>query len=207
MDRDILINSLYFRHACKVFDRDKKVDKESLELILESARLAPSSFGMEPWRFEVICNKSLKEQLKPHCWNQNQITNCSHLIAIIATTKAPTQIEYIESMFARRGLSTEATKAYVDRYLDYINNLDSVTEWVKRQCYIASSHMMVYASLLGIDTCPIEGFDKDGVNSTLELDTNIEEIALLLPIGYRKNSKNPPKARKRFEDVITFEGC
>ena len=82
------MEAMDFRHACKIFDETKKVSTEDMNYILEAGRKAPSSFGMEPWKFLVITNKELKEKLKPVCWDQAQITTCSHLVVILAAIDA-----------------------------------------------------------------------------------------------------------------------
>ncbi len=73
-----------FRHACKIFDETKKINEQDLNFILEAGRKSPSSFGMEPWKFLVITNEELKAKIRPFCWDQIQITSCSHLIIILA---------------------------------------------------------------------------------------------------------------------------
>ena len=70
-----------FRHACKVFDESKKISDEDIMFILDMGRKSPSSFGMEAWKFLVITNEELKAKLRPACWDQVQITSCSHYIS------------------------------------------------------------------------------------------------------------------------------
>jgi len=76
--------SLNFRHACKIFDENKKISAEDMKYILEAGRKSPSSFGMEAWKFLVITNQELKAKLRPACWDQVQITSCSHLVVVLA---------------------------------------------------------------------------------------------------------------------------
>ena len=73
-----------FRHACKIFDETKKISDENIKTIMQCAVKSPSSFGMEPWKFLVITNDKLKQKLKPYCWDQVQITSCSHLVVCLA---------------------------------------------------------------------------------------------------------------------------
>ena len=81
-------NAMAFRHACKVFDESKKVSDEDMRFILEVGRTSPSSFGMEGWKFLVITNEALKAKLRPSCWDQVQITSCSHLVVVLAAIDA-----------------------------------------------------------------------------------------------------------------------
>jgi len=195
--------SLYFRHACKHFDSSKKIPEDDLNFILNAGRLAPSSFGMEPWRFLVIRNQKLKEELKPLCWNQNQITECSDLVVIIGEIESVQNPEYYSKMFKKKGLPQKDTEAYIQKYEEYISNLHSISGWVSKQCYIAADHMMVYASLIEIDSCPIEGFEPRKVDKLLGLDRKKERSVLLLPLGYRVNPA-PKKQRREFEEVVSF---
>jgi len=78
------MKAMDFRHACKVFDDSKKISDENINYILEAGHKSPSSFGMEAWKFLVITNEALKAKLRPACWDQVQITSCSHLVIVLA---------------------------------------------------------------------------------------------------------------------------
>ncbi|MCW9027037.1 MAG: NAD(P)H-dependent oxidoreductase, partial [Thiovulaceae bacterium] len=197
---------------------DKKIPEEEFDFLLESARLSPSSFGMEPWKFLVITNQELKEKLKPNCWNQNQIDSCSHLVVVLAKTAAVQDDNYVNAMFARRGLAEDDTKNYISKFKEYLKDkvMNFVTryfykkftqdraiyEWCCRQTYIASANMTTTAAMIGIDSCFIEGFIKEDVEKTLELDTSKEEVSLILTFGYRINEPRE-KYRLEFNKVVT----
>ncbi len=191
-----VIDALKFRHACKQFDPSKKVEKQNLDIILEAACLSPSSFGMEAWKFLVLESKSLREKLRPACWNQAQVTDASHVIAILARPAviAPDQ-EYVLESFQRRGLSEDATHAYVERYKHYIDTeVDPRMPryaWCAKQCYIALANIMTCAASLGIDSCPLEGFEKTRVEEILEIDTDAYQVAVLVALGYRAGAQTP----------------
>ena len=185
--------ALQKRYACKLFDPSYHLAKEQVEKILEYGRLSPSSFGMEPWRFIVVEDQKHKEALQPLCWNQPQITTCSHLVIILADKASVQDEEYIEAMFARRGLDKEATAAYIQRYKEFLAKQD-ISCWVQKQCYIAAANMMTGASEEGIDSCPIEGFEKERVEEYLKLDTTKLEVALLIAFG--KCAKEAPKKHR-----------
>jgi len=213
-----ILEAYNFRHACKIFDKDKKISEEDFDFLLETARLSPSSFGMEPWRYLVITNQELKEKIKPSCWNQDQIDTCSHLVVILADTKAVQDEEYIKKMFSRRGLNEDDTKNYVQKFKEYLKDkmMNFVTryfykkftedraiyEWCSRQTYIAAANMTTSAAMIGIDSCFIEGFEKEKVEETLELDTSKEELALILTFGYRVNGQKP-KYRLNIDEIVT----
>ncbi|NWF66450.1 MAG: NAD(P)H-dependent oxidoreductase [Campylobacterales bacterium] len=200
--RHIIMKAFKFRHACKLFDKDKKISKCDMQTILEAGRLSPSSFGMEPWKFLVIQNSELKQMLQPVCWNQVQITTCSDLVIILAK-KIPLDAtsEYVKNSFARKELSKEMFDAYMTKYSNYISTKD--INWCMKQCYIALANMMSVAAFLNIDSCPIEGFEKEKVEEILNIDTNIFEVAVIITFGYRVNNQ-PTQHRLSSQEVITY---
>ncbi len=197
-----------FRHACKRFDENRKLSKEEMTFILEAGRKSPSSFGQEPWKFLVITNETLKAKLRPLCWDQPQITSCSHLLVILAAIERVRPASGIPTQcFGRRPLPPEKIQAYIDLYGSFLAETFSSDEktyaWTARQCYIAAANMMTGAASIGIDSCPIEGFDKEKLETALELDTGKWQVALVLPFGHRANPQ-PEQLRLPLEEVVEY---
>lgn len=197
-----------FRHACKVFDESKKIDDEVMHYILEAGRKSPSSFGMEGWKFLVITNEALKAKLRPACWNQVQITSCSHLVVVLAAIENVKPESGIPAKrFARRPLSKEQLDGYIDLYANHLKETFSTDKntyaWTARQSYIALGNMMTAAAFVGIDSCPIEGFEKDKVEDILALDTSKYQVVAFLPFGYRVNEQST-QLRLPFDEVVEF---
>ncbi|AXX92297.1 NAD(P)H-dependent oxidoreductase [Malaciobacter molluscorum LMG 25693] len=208
MSKEEFLKAMDFRHACKVFDDTKKISKDDLEFILEVGRKSPSSFGMEPWKFLVIQNSELKQKVRPVCWDQVQITSCSDLIIILAKIedlKVETGIP--EKRFARRPMPQEKRDFYVNLYANHLKDTLSsdknIYEWTAKQTYIAAGNMMTAAASIGIDSCPIEGFEKDKLEKVLELDTTKYQVALVLPFGYRLNEQSE-QLRLNFDEVVEY---
>lgn len=197
-----------FRHACKIFDENKKISDEDIREILEAGRKSPSSFGMEPWKFLVIMNEDLKARLRPFCWDQVQITSCSHLVVILAAIEGvkPESNRPLE-MLSRRTMSQEKLDFYINLYKSHLQKTlqsdESIYEWTSRQAYIASANMMTCAAALGIDSCAIEGFEKERVEEILNLDTKKYRLSLILPLGYRIKEQ-PKQLRLSYEEVVEF---
>jgi nitroreductase len=202
------MNAMNFRHACKIFDENKKIPDEDMHFILECGRKSPSSFGMEAWKFLVITNEALKAKLRPACWNQVQITSCSHLVVILAGIESvkPESGE-VKKRFARREMPQESLDMYMDLYAKHLEKTLSSDEniycWTAKQTYIAAANMMSGAAFIAIDSCPIEGFEKEKVEEILELDTTKFQVAMILPFGYRLNPQ-PKQIRLPFEEVVEF---
>lgn len=203
-----VLEALKFRHACKKFDPDHKIPADELETILECGHLSPSSFGMEPWKFLVIQNPALRERLRKVCWDQAQITDSSDVIAILVKPGLlKPETGYVKAMFKRRNLPEEAIKAYRERYKSHIEAevepVMSYYAWGSKQCYIALANMMTAAAASGIDSCPIEGFEKQAVEEVLEIDTSQYQVAVIFALGYRAGEQTP-RLRLNRSEVIEY---
>ena len=197
-----------FRHACKVFDENKKISDEEMHYILEAGRKSPSSFGMEAWKFLVITNEELKEKLRPFCWDQVQVTSCSHLVIVLAGIEnAKVESGMPKKRFTRRDMPQESLNFYMDIYAKHIaktlSSDENIYAWTAKQSYIALGNMMTAAAFIGIDSCPIEGFEKENVEEVLGLDTTKYQVAVILPFGYRVNEQ-PTQLRLPFDEVVEF---
>jgi len=197
-----------FRHACKVFDEEREISKEEIDFILEAGRKSPSSFGMEGWKFLVISNKALKKKLRPACWNQVQITSCSHLVVILSAIESVKPSSSIPAKrFSRRKLSSEQLENYLGLYSSHLEKTLSTDEniynWTSKQSYIALANMMTAGAYIGIDSCPIEGFEKEKVEEILKIDTSKYQVSVLVPFGFRLNEQSE-KLRQDFNEVVEF---
>ena len=202
------LKAMDFRHACKVFDDTKKISEEDLKFILEVGRKSPSSFGMEPWKFVVIQNDELKAKVRPFCWDQVQVTSCSDLVVILARIEDVKPESGVPAKkFARREMPQDKLDFYINVYSSHLketlSNDENILAWTARQCYLAASNMMTAAASIGIDSCPIEGFEKEKVEEVLELDTSKYQVAMVLPFGYRINEQSK-QLRASFDDVVEF---
>ena len=200
--------AMAFRHACKIFDETKTISNEDINYILEAGRTSPSSFGMEGWKFLVITNKELKEKLRPACWNQVQITSCSHLVILLAGIENVKPSSTIPAKrFARRPLTQEQLDGYINLYSNHLTKTlssdENIYHWTAKQTYIAGANMMTAGAYIGIDSCPIEGFEKEKVEKILELNTAQYQVAMVLPFGYRLNEQSK-QLRLDFDGVVEF---
>ena len=198
---------LKFRHACKIFDESKKIGAGEFDFILEAGRLSPSSTGLEQWDFLVVQNKELREKIKAVSWNQVQITSCSHLVVILAKIKeVKVGSSYIDKMIARRDdKNIEAIAARQKFFLlsNFKNDDELTFQWSHEQCMIAATNMMNAAASLGIDSCPIKGFDRHALNEILGLDESEKRVAIVVPFGYRLNPQ-PEKYRREISDIVKW---
>ncbi len=216
MDNIEILNSLNNRYSCKEFDKNKKVTDEDLNLILESGRLSPSSIGIEPWKFLVITNEELKNDLaKVSLGGKRQIPTCSHLVIILNRTAKDLKADskYLNKLFYEdkqlpKELAESLLKAIknVNDYR-YKNDESEMNHYSREQAYIALGTMLTTSALIGVDSCTIGGYDAESVTEILNsrnlLDVSHYNIACMLALGYR-NDVPIPKTRRKFNDVVEF---
>lgn len=195
-----IIKALTWREATKQFDPNKKLTEEQLDTLLEAARLSPSSFGLQPWSFVVVSDPAVRTQLRAASWDQPQITDASQLIVFAA--KQPTDAlvdDYINDIVATRGATVESLEGFSQMMKGSIAAKGgdvAQLEWAKRQAYIALGITLMSAATLGIDACPMEGFDADTYDEILKLKERDLHTAVVLAVGFRDESKAHPEPKK-----------
>lgn len=216
---DMLMHAWRFRHACKEFDPNKKISDADFQTILEGGRLSPSSFGFEPWQFLVVQNPGLREKIRAVSWGaQHQLPTASHFIVILARNPDEMQPDspYIQKtiMSETQHLPEDISKSRTEKYREFLEkdfalagNERAGFEWAARQCYIALGNMMTAAALLGIDSCPIEGFRKADLEAALSREDLMDAarwgVACMVAFGYRVKEPRP-KTRRAEEAVVRW---
>ncbi|MBU2946478.1 nitroreductase family protein [Zobellia uliginosa] len=205
-----LLDKLKWRYATKAMN-GKTVPQEKVDIILEAARLAPTSSGLQPFEIIVVTNQELKEKIKPVAWNQSVVTDCSHLLVFAAWDNYTE--ERINKMFDLtneiRGFKNEGFENYRQQLLGMYPQRDPEVNFqhAARQAYIAFAEALTAAAFEGVDSTPMEGFDPDAVDEILGLRAKGLRSCVLLPIGYRKTDEdwlaNLVKVRKSTEDLVT----
>ena len=200
--------ALQFRHACKSFDMSKKIPSEDIEFILNAARLSPSSYGLETSKYIVISNDKLKEKIQEASMNQSQIGNCSHLIIVLAgIEEVKIKSGIPKARFERLNMPKENLEFFLSLYEGFSNehlyNDEKIYNWASKQAYISVGNMMTAASVKGVDSCAIEGFEKERIENILGLDASLHQVALVLPFGYRKYEQSA-LVRQDLTDLVQF---
>ncbi|WP_461538136.1 NAD(P)H-dependent oxidoreductase [Spongorhabdus nitratireducens] len=213
-----ILDAFKFRHACKSFDASKKITDEDFGFILEAGRLSPSSFGFEPWKFLVVQNMELRETLKPLCWGaQGQLPTASHFVIILARKEADMHYDsdYIQNhMRDVTQLPEDIVQMKGDFYRQFQIEHFKLTEspramfdWSCKQTYIALGNMMSVAAQVGIDSCPIEGFDREPLEKLMIekglFDGKEFGISCMVAFGYRENEPFP-KTRHQEDAVVEW---
>ena len=205
-----LIETLNWRYATKQFDPARKIPAPVWEALEDALVLTPSAYGLQPWRFFVVTSPELKAALRPHSWDQAQVTDCSH--HVVFATRRDIDAAFVEKYLARiaevRGVSVESLGFYRDMMSsDILNGPRSkwVQKWAARQVYIALGNFMTSAALLGVDTCPMEGMDPAKYDEILGLPAKGFNAVVACPAGYRAAGDKYaglPKVRFPKEDLL-----
>jgi nitroreductase/dihydropteridine reductase len=183
-----LIEALNWRYATKKMN-GQAVPQEKVDQILEAARLAPTSSGLQPYKIIVITNPELKQTLLPHSFNQAQIVDSSHLLVFAAWDNYTE--DRINEVFARthkeRGTPPESTADYVKMLIsNYVPRTEEVNfNHAARQAYIGFGIALAEAALLKVDATPMEGFDNAKYDEILGLRELGLKSVTVLPLGYR----------------------
>lgn len=218
MKREEVLDIFNYRFAAKEFNGDK-IPVEDMQMIAETCRLSPSSFGLEPWKFVVLENREIMESIAGVSWGiQRQMPTTSHVI--IALTRKTCDMrydsEYIKDLWLNvKGVDNETfegVKSFMEGFqkenLDVDTTEEKVLEWSKRQAYIALGNMMTAAAMINIDSCAIEGFDKEKVEKILVdkgiLDKEHFDLTYMVVFGYRAESPKRAKSRRKTEDIIEW---
>lgn len=206
-----IISALNWRYATKIFDPTQKITEDQLNTILEIGRLAPSSVGIEPWKFIVVENAEIRAKLRDASWGQPKVTDAAHIIVFAARTDAENlTAELIDRTAKIQNVdpsTLDGLKQMAQGAIGTRKNADLQAGWLQAQAYIPLGMMVEAASLMGIDNCPMEGFLPDQVDEILGLKAkNLHSVAMLA-LGYR-NPEDPAakrqKVRRSFDEVIEF---
>jgi len=207
-----IIDKLNWRYATKKFS-DKKISEKDFDELLETLRLSPSSYGLQPWKFIVVENRELREKLREAAYGQESVTNASHLIALCAIKDLGAHKDkHISNTSKMRDVPLESLKKYDEMISGFLDRhgkseKDFALNWAKRQVYIALGFLLSVCAMKKIDSCPIEGMDEKKADEILGLDKKGLECVALCALGYRDKEDKYSKLKKvRFskKEVVEF---
>ena len=206
---EAVIHQLQWRYAVKKFDSTKIIPDAIWTALEQSLVLAPSSFGLQPWKFFVVKNPEVRSQLLEHSWKQSQVVDASHLVvlAIKKDMNATDVDRYIARQAEVQGTTVEALAGYTSVMKGFMERNTRVNDWSMRQVYIALGQYMTTAAMLGIDTCPIEGFIAPKYDEILGLTALGYASVVLCPAGYRSAEDKyatMPKVRFPTDEMVAY---
>ncbi|WP_204139605.1 NAD(P)H-dependent oxidoreductase [Halomicronema sp. CCY15110] len=212
LDASQVLQQLHWRYATKKFDPARKIPAHTWHALEQSLVLAPSSFGLQPWKFFVIRNPEIRQQLQGAAWGQSQVVDASHLVvlAIKQDVNAGDVAPYLDRMADVRQTAKENLQGLENMIKGFLKEppfpLDP-NAWSARQVYIALGFFLYSAAMLGVDACPMEGFVPAQVNEILGLPEQGYGAVVLCAAGYRAaDDKYADMAKVRFqtEEVVQY---
>jgi nitroreductase len=207
-----VLEQLHWRYATKKFDPARKIADDTWHALEQSLVLAPSSFGLQPWKFFVIRNPDIRQRLQAAAWGQSQVVDASHLVvfAIEKGVNAGDVDPYVDRMAEVRQTSKDKLQGLEDMIKGFLKEAPFPLDpdaWSARQVYIALGFFLYSAAMLGVDTCPMEGFVPDQVNEILDLPEQGYSAVVMCAAGYRaEDDQYADKAKVRYEteDVVQY---
>jgi len=190
---DQLVHQLNWRYATKQFDSIRKISPEDWSALEESLVLTPSSFGLQPWKFVIVKDPAVREKLVPVSWGQRQVADASHFV-VLAIKRDLSQDDidtYLDRIAEVRGVSRDSLASYRGMMVgSLIQGMDSDARdhWATRQAYIALGTLLNSAALLGIDACPMEGFERSQYDEILGLKGRGLGAVVACALGYRAST-------------------
>jgi len=214
--RALIMDIFNNRYTCKGYDPQKKVSDEDFKVIMEVARLSPSSMGLEPWKFVLLNSREIREKIKPFAWGAEvSLDGASHFVLILARKPVDLQpdsdyVEYIMNDIQHftedlRLARKNKLKSFQEDDLKISENDRAFFDWACKQTYIPLANMLTAAAMLGVDSTPMEGFNTQKVEAILVeagiLDPEHFGLSCMIAFGY-KNRDHRPKTRRGLEEVL-----
>lgn len=208
-----LLETFWYRHSVKEFDPTKIISKEDLDFILETGRLSPSSVGLEPWKFVILQNPDIRQQIADISFGaKGQMPTASHIVLYLVRKDTWWNSPYTEKIAREiKGFDDErwakSSALYESFQKDDMNikTERQLLDWSIKQVYIALGNMMTAAAHIGVDSCPIEGFNYDKARVILKnILGNDYDLAVICAFGYKKDQPKRSKNRQQLSNIVEY---
>jgi nitroreductase len=205
-----LLEQLNWRYATKQFDPQKKISATDWAALETALQLSASSGGLQPWKFIVVTDPAVRAKLQPASYGQAQIVSASHLVVFASKNNfGEAEVdEHLKNVSKIQGAPLEALAPYRAMLVGgIVKSMDEAARnaWARNQAYIALGNLLASAALLGIDACPMEGFDHAQYDEILGLKAKGFASAVIATVGYRAaTDKNATAPKVRFPKEQTF---
>lgn len=200
MDANTVLKSLKWRYATKIFDKTRIIPDTTMNALIESMRLSPSSLGLQPWKFLIIDNEDVRKNIRAVGHDQPQLTDASHLV--VFCRREDVNEKYVNAHVAEmanvREIPVESLDGYKKMVLSFLASLSPIMYevWTSKQVYIALGFLLSTAASLSIDACPMEGFNAKKVDEILRLKEKNLSATVMCPLGYRSSDDKYSSLKK-----------
>jgi nitroreductase len=183
-----LIDKLKWRYATKKFDPTKKLSAKQLDDLLSAIQLSPSSYGLQSYKVLVVEDSAIREKLREAAHGQSQLTDASQVLVFASETNIDEAMveKYVDNIAKTRRIGREHLAGYENTMIGTVNHLseDQKIAWSHKQAYIALGVLLTAAAEMGIDTCPMEGFEAGKFDEILGLKEKGLTVSVIAPIGF-----------------------
>jgi nitroreductase len=205
-----LLEQLNWRYATKQFDPERKISAPDWAVIEEALLLSPSSGGLQPWKFVVVTDPAMRAKLQPAAYGQAQVKDASHLVVFASKNNfSEADVDaFLKHTAEKRGIPVATLEPYRGMLVGgIVKAMDETARnaWARNQTYIALGNLLTSAALLGVDACPMEGFDRAQFDEILGLKALGFASSVIATVGYRSAADKyagAPKVRFPKEQVF-----
>lgn len=206
---DHALERLHWRYAVKQFDPARAIDPATWAVLEDALVLSPSSYGLQPWKFFVVADPAVRAKLLPASWNQKQIVDASHLVvfAVKADVGAADAERLVRRSSDVRGIPLAALDGYKKMMVGSLTRAtpEHVRDWMTRQVFIALGVFLTAAAMIGVDACPMEGFEHEKYDAILGLPAKGYHSVVVATAGYRADTDayaKLPKVRYAKSELV-----
>lgn len=202
-----ITEKLNWRYATKRFDSTKQLSEEQLNTVKEIIQLSPASYGLQPYKILVVTNPEIREKLKEVSWGQSQVTDASALLVFVRNKSVTEKDvdEFVDNIVSTRGIEKEMIKDYEGMMKHAVGSQSDEQKavWVEKQIYLALGNLLTSLSVEGIDSCPMEGFDKSKYDEILGLTDTTSVVVCPIGVRHEEDSyQHYKKVRKPIEQLF-----
>lgn len=188
-----LLDAIRQRYACRKFVAGRPLTTDELALLLEAGRLAPSAFGLEPWRFITVTDAAGRQRIARACFDQSAAATAAALIVVVTlVSELDPDSAYVRARFAAEARGGDAEPIHA-AYRAFHQG-ETIAAWAQGQCNFAAAHLLLQATHLGLGSCPIGGFDAAALAAAVSLPAG-EVPALVIALGHCADAA-PERRRK-----------
>ncbi|MDR0901892.1 MAG: NAD(P)H-dependent oxidoreductase [Opitutaceae bacterium] len=208
---DQLLSALNWRYAAKRFDASKKIPASTWAALEEALRLAPSSMGLQPWKFIIVTDPAARAKLLPASHGQAQVADCSHLVVFaliknIGAAHVRKNIDRIAGVLGVDKSSLAGLQQMAEGYIARTAEAGSLDTLQAQQLFIALGQFTTSAALLGVDTCVLGGIEAPRYDEILGLKEKGLATLVACAAGYRAaDDKYAARPKVRFDAAEVFE--
>jgi nitroreductase len=188
------------RRSVKHFDPAYKLSEQEIDKLMSLAMLSPTAFNVQHWRFVLVTDPVLRQQIRTVSWNQAQVEEASLLIVLTADLQAWAKQPQRYWANAPKPVQDYLVPA-IGHY--YENNERAQRDEAMRSCGIAAQTIMLAAKEMGYDTCPMDGFDFDAVAKLLNLPAD-HTPAMFVTVGKAIKEAQPRAGQLPMDEVVIY---